>query len=47
MISKVNSFLAGKIYEIKKEYPIIHQFQDRMREVEMKLNNNQGDKCSH
>jgi len=37
-MTKFYSMLSGKLYEIRREYPVIAFFQRRMKEVKLHLN---------
>lgn len=49
-MGKLECCLANKIYSIRKQYPAIHEFGRRIREVERELNKDYSKKksvCDH
>lgn len=48
-MSKLETCIAGKLYTIRKQYPVIKDFECRIQEVERELNRNHTDnsKCDN
>lgn len=43
-MSKLETCIADKLYTIRKKYPVIKEFECRMREVEKELNKDHAKK---
>lgn len=41
-MKKIGAVLTGKIYEVKRQYPAVREFEKRMNTVKKELNRDEG-----